>query len=74
MICLSQVVEPPQRNSGVVGGKFLRRDKHRKTEGGWFCHADFYVGAVIPVHGWKFELLDADERTRKITNERGIGR
>jgi Ca2+-binding EF-hand superfamily protein len=63
------IFEPPQRNSGVGGGKFLERGKFRHMEppeGGaprFFQGGDFFVGAVIPVEfapHQQLQLLEAD--------------
>lgn len=31
------VFEPPQRNSGIIGGKFLERGRVKKPEGGYYA-------------------------------------
>lgn len=55
------VYEPPQRNTGVVGGKFLERRKITKPNNEEYTSRDFYVGAVIQVFSNGFVLNDADE-------------
>merc|ERR1712151_1075397 len=58
--------EPPQRNLGIVTGKFLEKAVHlNMTTGNLFTAEDLYPGAIISVHGRKFELLDCDEFTRR---------
>ncbi|KAI9349622.1 hypothetical protein BDR26DRAFT_852481 [Obelidium mucronatum] len=44
------IYEPPQRNAGILGGKFMDRSLH-----------DLYVGATVDFYRHKFTLLDADE-------------
>eukprot|EP01023_Acetabularia_acetabulum_P004549 TRINITY_DN11927_c0_g1_i5.p2 TRINITY_DN11927_c0_g1~~TRINITY_DN11927_c0_g1_i5.p2 ORF type:complete len:186 (+),score=29.29 TRINITY_DN11927_c0_g1_i5:38-559(+) len=59
-----QIYEPPLRNSGIIGGKFLERSIVYKpgTEEA-FNYKDLYVGAHADIHGRMFELLEADEYT-----------
>lgn len=68
------IFEPPQRNSGIIGGKFLERGRFRHMEppeGGpprFFKPGDFYVGAVIPLEfcpHQQLEILEADSFTLK---------
>ncbi|PAA83009.1 hypothetical protein BOX15_Mlig019168g1 [Macrostomum lignano] len=67
------VFEPPQRNSGFQGGKFLERIKLPKpgherfsTKAPEYYQAyDFYVGAVLEINKFKMEILDADEYAYK---------
>eukprot|EP00163_Fabomonas_tropica_P034786 TRINITY_DN9832_c0_g2_i1.p1 TRINITY_DN9832_c0_g2~~TRINITY_DN9832_c0_g2_i1.p1 ORF type:complete len:713 (-),score=250.44 TRINITY_DN9832_c0_g2_i1:235-2373(-) len=57
-----QVFEPPQRNSGIVGGKFLeRRRVNNPQTHAPFTPQDFYVGAIVTLLSSRFVLLDADE-------------
>lgn len=71
------IYEPPQRNAGVLGGKFLERTRVLKnrpknslssvtplgvTESPEYYNAnDLWIGAVLDVHTHRFVLLDADE-------------
>ncbi|XP_075706870.1 EF-hand domain-containing family member C2 isoform X2 [Rhinoderma darwinii] len=63
------VFEPPQRNSGIIGGKFLERCRVKKpgqelfkTEmSDCFKAEDLFVGARINFNGHQFILVDADE-------------
>jgi len=58
--------EPPQRNLGIVTGKFLEKSIHlNMVTGSLFTPEDLYPGAQIEVHGRRFELLDCDDFTRK---------
>lgn len=68
------IFEPPQRNSGIIGGKFLERGKFRHMEppeGGpprFFYPHDFYVGARVPLEfcpHQQLEILEADAFTLK---------
>ncbi|XP_014676880.1 PREDICTED: EF-hand domain-containing family member C2-like [Priapulus caudatus] len=64
------VFEPPQRNSGVIGGKFLERGRiKRQSESDddgcgqpeFYTASDLYVGARVEFNNHKFVLIDADE-------------
>ncbi|KAM9319344.1 EF-hand domain-containing family member C2 [Gastrophryne carolinensis] len=63
------VFEPPQRNSGILGGKFLERGRIKKPDqelfksemSEYFKAADLYVGARVNFNGHHFVLIDADE-------------
>eukprot|EP00698_Gefionella_okellyi_P017111 TRINITY_DN4961_c0_g1_i1.p1 TRINITY_DN4961_c0_g1~~TRINITY_DN4961_c0_g1_i1.p1 ORF type:complete len:564 (+),score=138.45 TRINITY_DN4961_c0_g1_i1:103-1794(+) len=50
-----QVFEPPRRNSGITGGKFLERSKIN------YRPADFFIGAEVTFFRRPFVLFDADE-------------
>ena len=59
------IYEPPQRNSGVLGGKFLERTKVRKPGSSidnpeFYTPADFKIGAMIVIYKHKFIITDAD--------------
>lgn len=58
------IYEPPERNSGIVGGKFLERGVVKNPATSFKYRArDMYIGAEIVVFGRTFELVDADEWT-----------
>jgi len=55
------IFEPPARNSGIIGGKFLERGEILKpnSSSAWFC-TDLFVGAKLQVHNRTFLLTEAD--------------
>lgn len=58
--------EPPQRNLGIVTGKFLEKAVHtNQATGQLFKKDDFVVGRTIKVYNHEFIILDMDEYTRK---------
>lgn len=60
----AQVFEPPQRNSGIAGGKFLERQKvYKPNSEEIYTYMDLYVGAVVEIFNRSFELTEADEYT-----------
>ncbi|XP_036023862.1 EF-hand domain-containing protein 1 isoform X2 [Onychomys torridus] len=64
------IFEPPVRNSGIIGGKFLGRTKVVKPFSSvdnpvYYGPSDFFIGAVIEVFGHRFVILDTDEYVLK---------
>ncbi|XP_041127668.1 EF-hand domain-containing family member C2-like [Polyodon spathula] len=65
------VFEPPQRNSGVIGGKFLERGRIKKPDqelfksepSEYFKTQDLFVGAKLSFNGYSFQLVNTDEYT-----------
>eukprot|EP00745_Piridium_sociabile_P001304 TRINITY_DN107989_c0_g1_i1.p1 TRINITY_DN107989_c0_g1~~TRINITY_DN107989_c0_g1_i1.p1 ORF type:complete len:748 (+),score=228.62 TRINITY_DN107989_c0_g1_i1:111-2354(+) len=63
------VFEPPVRNSGIIGGKFLERGRVRKPDqmaystelSEYYMASDLFVGAMVNFNKHKFVLIDADE-------------
>jgi len=56
------VFEPPQKNSGVIGGKFLERSRIKKPGAhDYYCQADFYTGGIVEFHRFRFVIYQADE-------------
>ena len=63
------VFEPPQRNSGVIGGKFLERgraplpnqQKFSATKTQYYSSADFYIGAKVIINRTSFVIVGADD-------------
>ncbi|KAJ0402241.1 hypothetical protein P43SY_008233 [Pythium insidiosum] len=59
------IYEPEQRNSGVVNGKFLERGAYKRPDGAKYTFFDFVIGAELVFNGFRFEILDCDEYTKK---------
>ena len=58
------VFEPPVRNSGIIGGKFLERQKvYQPKSRVAYGESDLFVGNTLDIFNRDFELLDADEFT-----------
>lgn len=60
------IFETAQRNSGIMGGKFLTRTRVTKPGSqvdspDFYTPADFRIGAVIEVFNHRFIITDADE-------------
>uniref|UniRef100_A0A6U6BWX9 DM10 domain-containing protein n=1 Tax=Guillardia theta TaxID=55529 RepID=A0A6U6BWX9_GUITH len=63
------VFEPPQQNSGIVGGKFLERIQMKNPKTGKnYTAQDFPVGEVVEVNAFRFRILDCDNFTKKFLN------
>jgi hypothetical protein len=59
------VYEPPQRNTGIVGGRFMQRGRAKVADGSRYLnHLDFYVGQTLMLAGFNFLLNETDERTK----------
>merc|ERR1711937_600710 len=66
--------EPPQRNSGIVGGRFLEKKVHlNQKTGRLFTPEDLLPGNVVQILNHEFMMLDMDEGTRKIMEAEAIG-
>jgi len=66
-----QVYEPPVRNSGQPGGKFLERIRVRKAGSATqdYRARDLVLGGYITTHSRCFELFDADPWTLRYLEE-----
>uniref|UniRef100_A0A672ICX8 EF-hand domain (C-terminal) containing 2 n=1 Tax=Salarias fasciatus TaxID=181472 RepID=A0A672ICX8_SALFA len=72
------VFERPQKNSGVIGGKFLLRcrvkkpgqDLFKSELSEYFTAPDLYVGATLCLGGRSFRILEADEFTLNYMQQR----
>ena len=61
-----------RRNSGIVGGNFLKRSQEpiKTNQGNLLKASEFFVGAEIQVAGFTFIILDSDEATLKFMESR----
>jgi hypothetical protein len=60
------VHEPPQRNLGIVTGRFMEKGIHMNQEtGALFTAEDLLPGKVCSLYSHRFEMIDMDEYTRK---------
>ncbi|KAJ3214155.1 EF-hand domain-containing member C2 [Dinochytrium kinnereticum] len=64
------VFEPHQRNSGIIGGKFLEKQMIKKpgTEE-YYGPQDFYIGAELAFYQHPFVLTGADEYAIKFMDQ-----
>jgi len=60
------VHEPPQRNLGIVTGRFLEKGIHMNQEtGDLFKPEDLLPGKIVSIFNHSFEMLEMDEYSRK---------
>jgi len=58
------IFEPPQRNSGIIGGKFLQRGQHKNPDTGrFFSKDDFKVNGKIRISGRCFQIMQESKTT-----------
>lgn len=61
------VHEPPQRNLGIVTGRFLEKGVHmNQVTGKLFQPSDLTPGNVVKLYNFEFEIIDCDEYTAKM--------
>jgi len=64
--CLA-IHEPPQRNLGIVTGRFLEKSVYvNQATGKLFEPTDLLPGKIVQVYNHAFEMLDSDEYTQKL--------
>jgi len=67
--CLS-IHEPPQRNLGIVTGRFLEKAVHlNQGTGELFKAEDLLPGKFMKVYNHEFEMIDMDDYTNKLFND-----
>ena len=59
------IYEPPVRNAGIIGGKFLERTRVAKPGSSvdnpeFYTPADFRIGSVIEIFKHRFRIVNAD--------------
>lgn len=60
------VHEPPQRNLGIITGRFLEKGVHMNQEtGDLFKATDLVPGNFVSVFNHRFQMLEMDEYTKK---------
>ncbi|CAH1183331.1 unnamed protein product [Phaedon cochleariae] len=60
-----KIMEPPIKNSGIIGGLYLRSTLLVKPgsdplDPSYYTPVDFYIGAIITVFQQRFEIVGAD--------------
>merc|ERR1711865_875648 len=68
-----EVFEPPVRNSGILGGKFMKRCKVHTPEGAVLQPTDLVKGSVAQFSQTNFIIQGADEYTLKFLDTDGNG-
>ncbi|XP_034383774.1 EF-hand domain-containing protein 1 [Cyclopterus lumpus] len=67
---MMSIFEKTTRNSGIIGGKFLKKKRILKPgstvdHSEFYSPADFAIGATVEVYGHRFVLTDADHYVLK---------
>jgi len=55
------VTEPPKRNSGIIGGKFLARMKFKHPDQTPILQGDLFIGQEIVLLSHRFKITDCDD-------------
>lgn len=70
------IFEPAQRNTGIIGGKFLQRSRVKKNSsdgvtgaGEYITPKDLFVGARVTINNHQFIVYSTDERTLALMEE-----
>jgi len=68
------IFEPPQRNSGFIGGKFLERGKHKNVDTGkFFDKDDFKMNGKIRICGRCFLVFEMSDMQGGSKSKKAIG-
>jgi len=61
------VFEPAQKNSGIIEGPFLQRNKYKNVDNAMqhITPSDLGIGGDIKVNGYNFHILGCDDYTTK---------
>ncbi len=58
------IMEPPQENSGIPQGRFVKRQRLAKNDHGDYWHwKDFNVGMNLTIYGKVIHIYDCDKWT-----------
>lgn len=66
------IFERPVKNSGIIGGSFMARERVWKPGKKYqqaYGFNDFVEGGVVVAHGHSFELIESDEFTKKLLKQ-----
>lgn len=64
------VFEPPQRNSGIIGGKLLERGRHKAPDGHYYAPIDLQIGSHVALAGHVFLVHDMDDYSFQYMSKR----
>jgi hypothetical protein len=66
------VYETCDKNSGRIGGRFMKRKKQNNpVTGQYYKERDFMIGRTMHLAGFKFMLVSSDEYTEKYMEDNG---
>lgn len=61
------VYEPAVKNSGIIEGPFLRRNKYKNVDKNneWITPTDMGIGCNVKINGFSYNIVSADDYTVK---------
>ena len=61
------IYEPAVKNSGIIEGPFLRRNKYKNVDKNneWITPTDLGIGCDIKINGYSYHILSCDDYTTK---------
>ena len=61
------IYEPAVKNSGIIEGPFLRRNKYKNVDKNntWITPTDLPIGGNIKINGYSYNLISCDDYTVK---------
>jgi len=59
------IYEPAQKNSGIIEGKFLHRNKYKNIDNNnaWITPSDMAIGGDVKINGHSFHIMSCDDYT-----------
>ena len=65
------IYEPAQKNSGIIEGKFLHRNKYKNVDNNNepITPSDMAIGGDVKINGHSFHILSCDDYTTKYLSE-----
>lgn len=65
------IYEPAQKNSGIIPGKFLHRNKYKNVDNNnaFLTPSDMPVGGNVKINGQAFHILSMDDYTQTYLNQ-----
>jgi hypothetical protein len=60
------VYEPAVKNSGIIEGPFLRRNKYKNVDKNneWITPTDLGIGADVKINGYSYHVVSCDDYTK----------
>lgn len=64
------IYEPAQKNSGIIEGKFLHRNRYKNVDnnGAFITPTDMAIGGDVKINGHSFHILSCDDYTTNYLN------
>lgn len=65
-----QINESEERNSGIMGGKFLAKKRYQNADNsGYITPGDLLVNSDIVINKWKFHITECAPKTKTYYSE-----